>query len=303
MTVDDIKKTFWVYTTLAMYELTINNEERDVWKLYLEKKRYNSALRYCKDPAQKDKVFTAQAKDYFGQRRFKMSAEIFADSTVPFEEVTLMFVEKGEVDALRVYLSSKLSRLRKNDQTQKTMLATWLVEIYLSKLNELEDLASSAHCSPIPNEATSLIPNTEAYFLEQLDEVRDEFKTFLETYSGNLHRPTTYKLIASQGRNDEFLFFASLIGDYDKVISHWITEKNWTKALAVLSKEADPDVFYKFSPVLMENDPYETVNVWMRQSNLNPRQLIPALLRYDHKKLVEKSTQVGYLIHYIIIII
>lgn len=42
----------------------------------------------------------------------------------------------------------------------------------------------------------------------------------------------------------------------------------------------------------MENDPYETVNVWMRQSNLNPRQLIPALLRYDHKKLMEKSTQV-----------
>ncbi|KAI7896992.1 Pep3/Vps18/deep orange family-domain-containing protein [Mucor mucedo] len=258
MAVDDIKKTFWVYTTLAMYELSINNEERDVWKLYLEKKRYNSALRYCKDPAQKDKVFTAQAKDYFSQRRYKMSAEIFADSTVPFEEVTLMFVEKGEVDALRVYLTNKLNRLRKNDQTQKTIVATWLVEIYLSKLNELEDLASSAHCSPTPNEATSLIPNTEAYFLEQLDDVRDEFKSFLESYNGNLHRPTTYKLIASQGRNDEFLFFASLIGDYDKVISHWITEKNWSKALTVLSKEADPDVFYKFSPVLMENDPYET---------------------------------------------
>lgn len=43
----------------------------------------------------------------------------------------------------------------------------------------------------------------------------------------------------------------------------------------------------------MENDPYETVNVWMRQSNLNPRQLIPALLKYDHKKLMEKSTQVN----------
>lgn len=59
-----------------------------------------------------------------------------------------------------------------------------------------------------------------------------------------------------------------------------------------LKKKADPDVFYKFSPVLMENDPYETVNVWMRQSNLNPRHLIPALLRYDHKKLMEKATQV-----------
>lgn len=111
------------------------------------------------------------------------------------------------------------------------------MEIYLSKLNELEDLASSAHCSPTPTEPTSLLPNTEAYYLEQLEDVRDEFKTFLETYHGNLHRPTTYKLIASQGRNDEYLFFASLIGDYEKVIAHWITEKNWGKALAVLGKE------------------------------------------------------------------
>lgn len=107
----------------------------------------------------------------------------------------------------------------------------------MSKLNELEDLASSAHCSPIPTDGTSLPPNTEAYFLEQLEDVRDEFKAFLESHNGTLHRPTTYKLIASQGRNDEFLFFASLIGDYDKVISHWITEKNWSKALTVLSKE------------------------------------------------------------------
>jgi hypothetical protein len=114
MIVDDIKKTFWIFTSLAMYELTINNEERDVWKLYLEKKRYNLALRYCKDPAQKDKVYKAQAKDYFGQRRYKMSAEIFADSTVPFEEAALMFIEKKEIDALRIYLSNKLGRLRKN---------------------------------------------------------------------------------------------------------------------------------------------------------------------------------------------
>ncbi|EIE75688.1 hypothetical protein RO3G_00392 [Rhizopus delemar RA 99-880] len=258
MTVDDIKKTFWIYTTLAMYELTINNEERDVWKLYLEKKRYNSALRYCKDPAQKDKVFTAQARDYFGQRRYKMSAEIFANSTVPFEEVALMFVEKDEVDALRVYLTNKLTRLRKNDQSQKTMVATWLVELYLSKLNDLEDLASSAHCSPPPNEPANLEPNTREFFLEQLEDISDEFKSFLETYNGHLHRPTTYHLMTTQGRTDEYLFFASLIGDYDKVIGHWITEKNWTKALNVLSKEADPDVFYKFSPVLMENEPYET---------------------------------------------
>ncbi|KAI9279805.1 Pep3/Vps18/deep orange family-domain-containing protein [Sporodiniella umbellata] len=258
MTVDDIKKTFWIYTTLAMYELTINNEEKDVWKLYLEKKKYNSALRYCKDPGQKDKVFTAQARDYFGQRRYKMSAEIFANSTVPFEEVALMFIEKDEVDALRVYLNNKLTRLRKNEQTQKTMVATWLVELYLSKLSDLEDLASSAHHTPPSNEPVSLEPNTREFFLEQQEDICDEFRSFLETYNGNLHKPTTYHLMTRQGRTEEYLFFASLVGDYDRVISHWIAEKNWTKALSVLSKEANPEVFYKFSPVLMENEPYET---------------------------------------------
>lgn len=44
----------------------------------------------------------------------------------------------------------------------------------------------------------------------------------------------------------------------------------------------------------MENAPYETVNVWMRQPNLNPRQLIPSLLRYDHKRISDQVTQVTF---------
>ncbi|OAD75205.1 hypothetical protein PHYBLDRAFT_186318 [Phycomyces blakesleeanus NRRL 1555(-)] len=296
LTVDGIKKTFWIYTTVNMYELVIKNEERDVWKLYLEKKQYDTALQYCKDSAQKDKVFTAQARDYFGQRRFQMSAKYFAESTVPFEEVVLKFVEKEERDALRVYLTSKLNRLRKNDRTQKTIVATWLVELYLSKLNELEDLASSAHCTST-NDPSITPANSLAYYKEQQEDFQDEFKSFLETYSVHLHRPTTYKLIASHGRSSELLYYASLIGDYDRVISHWVIEKNWAEALDVLSKQANPDTFYRFSPVLMDNAPYETVNVWMRQSNLNPRQLIPALLRYDHSKIADKVTH-GREMHY-----
>lgn len=116
------------------------------------------------------------------------------------------------------------------------MIATWLVDLYLSKLNDLEDFASSAHCAPPSNDTSNPEPSAE-YFLDQLEEIRDEFKSFLETYNGYLHRPTTYHLMTSQNRTNEYLFFASLIGDYEKVISYWITEKNWTKALEVLSKE------------------------------------------------------------------
>ncbi|KAG0169863.1 hypothetical protein DFQ28_011330 [Apophysomyces sp. BC1034] len=293
MTVDDTRKTFWIYTTIAMYELKIKNEERDVWKLYLEKKQYDTALKYCTDPAQKDKVYTAQAKDYFGQRRYQMSAKYYAESTVPFEEVALQFVEKDERDALRVYLTKKLERFTKNasvanDRTQKTIVASWVVEIYLSKLDELEDLASSAHCATGGEDAATKMM---AYYNDAQEDIRDEFKSFLETYNAHLHVSTTYKLITSHGRSSEFLFYASLIGDYEKVINHWIIEKDWNKALEVLSTQASPDVFYKFSPVLMDNAPYDTVNVWMRQPSLNPRQLIPALLRYDHAKISDKVSQ------------
>ncbi|KAI7880339.1 hypothetical protein K492DRAFT_76552 [Lichtheimia hyalospora FSU 10163] len=306
MAVDDIKRTFWIYTTQTIYELSIDNEERDVWKLYLEKGQYDTALQYCKDPGQKDKVYTAQARDYFSLRRYQMSARYFAESTVPFEEVALKFVEKNERDALRTYLNNKLERFRKKDRTQKTILATWLVELYLSKMNELEDLMSSVHCTTTTNgdaattNGTAGQHNDSLYYKEQLAEIRDEFHLFLKTYCSILHKPTTYKLISSHGRNDELLDYAALIEDYERVISHWIVEKDWEKALEVLAKQANPDIFYKFSPVLMENAPYETVNVWMRQPNLNPRQLIPSLLRYDHKRISDKVTQnqaIRYLSH------
>ncbi|KAL1931607.1 hypothetical protein VTP01DRAFT_9750 [Rhizomucor pusillus] len=296
MAVDDIKKTFWIFTNQSIYELVIKNEERDVWKLYLEKGQYDTALQYCKDPAQKDKVYTARARDYFDQRRYQMSAKYFAESTVPFEEVSLKFVEKDERDALRVYLISKLERFRKKDLTQKTIVATWLTELYLSKLNDLEDMISSAHCAPVgivQDSATNgtVAHNPAAYYEELESEIRDEFKTFLDTYHNILHKATTYKLMASHGRNEELLYYATIIGDHERVISHWVVEKNWSKALEVLSKQAKPDVFYKYSPILMENAPYETVNVWMRQPNLNPRQLIPALLRYDHSRTGKEMTQ------------
>lgn len=44
----------------------------------------------------------------------------------------------------------------------------------------------------------------------------------------------------------------------------------------------------------MENAPYETVDVWMRQTNLNPRNLMPALLKYDHSKAPENITQASH---------
>lgn len=45
------------------------------------------------------------------------------------------------------------------------------------------------------------------------------------------------------------------------------------------------DLFYKFSPMLMQNIPKETVDAWIaKKDQLDPKRLIPALVQYDHNK-------------------
>ncbi|KAF9994787.1 hypothetical protein BGZ65_009573, partial [Modicella reniformis] len=97
----------------SLFELVVTKEDRDVWTLYLEKKQYDMALQYTKNAAQRDRVLTLQANHHFSQGRFTLSAKYFAQSTAPFEEVALKFVEQDERDALRTYLLTKVDKLKK----------------------------------------------------------------------------------------------------------------------------------------------------------------------------------------------
>ena len=98
-------------------------------------------------------------------------------------------MDVGERDPLRSYLISKLERTRKGvrslipclpssssdafgqDITQRMMLATWLVEFYLSKCNELEDSAASEIVS---NDVDNLRAHRTI--------VEDDLRQFLDTY-------------------------------------------------------------------------------------------------------------------------
>eukprot|EP00795_Rhopilema_esculentum_P013011 gene13011-3779_t len=74
---------------------------------------------------------------------------------------------------------------------------------------------------------------------------------------------------------------------YGRVISHHIQQDDFKSALEVLRKQGDNELFYKFSPVLMQQIPKETVDAW-KQRNLDPRKLIPALVTH------EQQTDVSY---------
>ena len=118
--------------------------------------------------AQKDKVYSAQADFYFGQGRYQLAAKYYALTQKSFEEITLKLIRKvgtghpssffryhhqppthralhvcvhtqDESEALKTFLVNKLDTFKKEDATQVTLLCTWLVEIFLNKLNDARE--------------------------------------------------------------------------------------------------------------------------------------------------------------------
>ncbi|KAG4968759.1 hypothetical protein JHK87_034410 [Glycine soja] len=95
----------------------------------------------------------------------------------------------------------------------------------------------------------------------------------------------------SYGRVEELVYFASLKGQYEIVVHHYIQQGEAKKALEVLQKPSVPiDLQYKFAPDLVALDAYETVESWMTTKNLNPRKLIPAMMRYSSEPHAKNET-------------
>lgn len=274
---DPLKMSIWCYTSQNVFKYKITREARDVWQMYLDKEEFELAKEYCRDnPAQVDRVITKQAEHLFSKGRYEDSAVLFAQTRNSFEEVALKFIRLDRKDALRSFIRKKLTSLSSHDKTQMTMLVTWLIEIFLNQLGELK-------------ERMELQPG-------KYEKVQEEFRLFLkepkikECVSHN--RGVVYDLIASHGDVEDMVFFAVLMQDFEKVISHYIQQDDYSGALEILKKQSDVELYYKFSPLLMQYIPKETVSAWIKKSSeLEPMKLIPALVQYDHDKYREQGNE------------
>lgn len=271
--VDQQKNTFWLFTSTEIFEIVVRDEDRDIWRVMLDKQQFNMALQYAHTPAQKDAVAIASGDYLAGKGLFIEAAGVYGKSSKPFEEVSLAFIDNNQNDALRKYLLTKLITYKKSSIMQRMMIATWLVEIFMAKLNSLEDT--------IKTEA-ELVENLNAdQSKEQLGSVRDEFHAFVSKHKADLDRKTIYDVISSHAREEELLYFANAINDYNYVLSYWVQRERWMEALDVLKKQTDPEVFYRYSSVLMTHVAHDLVEIIMRHPDLKPRNIIPALLDYD----------------------
>ncbi|CAI0460869.1 unnamed protein product [Linum tenue] len=290
---------FYAYDQNSVFQVSVNDEDRDMWKVYLDMKEYAAALANCRDPFQRDQVYLVQkfliflfdyfitemerfavglqADAAFSSRDFERAASFYAKISyiLSFEEVALKFISAGEQDALRTFLLHRLDNLTKDDKCQITMISTWATELYLDKINRLlleED-------STVENHGV------------EYQSIIQEFCAFLSDSKDVLDEATTMKLLESYGRVEELVYFAGLKEQHEIVIHHYLQQGETKKALELLQKPAVPiDLQYKFAPDLIALDAYETVESWMGTKNLNPRKLIPAMMRYSSETHAKNET-------------
>lgn len=269
--VDLAKKTFWIYTDASIFELVMRDEDRHVWRVYLDRGSFDVALKYAQPGIQRGTVLSFQGDRFFAEGKYIQAAQAYAQTFMrAFEEIVLRFTDADQRDALRYYLVLRLERLDKNqDVAQRIMLATWLVEIYLSKINQLEDVAAAEAASQ----------DVDNYRLETTM-ITEELFQFLTTYRSLLDPSTTFDLIKKHGRADVYLHFASVIGDHERIVRHHVQAKEWTKAIDAINKQESLQLYYSFASVLMRHAPAQTVECWTRQRKLDARKLVPALLQH-----------------------
>nr|XP_039247799.1 vacuolar protein sorting-associated protein 18 homolog [Styela clava] len=278
---DEKKGTIWTFTDRAVYKYKVFNESRNVWQMFLDDKKFDMARDYCKDnPANLDKVFTRQAEHYFEEGKYNESALYYAMTRNSFEEISLKFVRADQQEALRAFLLKKLSSLKPAEKTQTAMLVTWLVELYLNQLGKLKEENSEdyTHCEDVFKK-----------FLAQ-ENLKD---IFLE------NKKTVYDLLIGHGNIEDYVFFAVLMQDYERVITHHIQNEDYSAAIEALRKQNNINLYYKFSPILMQYIPEVTVNAWISMGkNLSPKKLIPSLINCTQGALIDRPQEaIRYLEH------
>lgn len=179
------------------------------------------------------------------------------------EEICLKFLEIDHQEALKIYLKKKLLNLKPQDKTQITMIVLWVVELHLSQLADMRF------------EGKEL---TATYA-----ELQKNFETFLtlpqvvQCIKNN--KSTIYELMASHGDKQNQIKLTIINKDFELVIRQHIYKNNYLDALDVLKSQNRRDLFYQFSPILMQEIPKQTVNALIGQGrNLLPVKLLPALV-------------------------
>nr|CAD7458172.1 unnamed protein product [Timema tahoe] len=277
ITKDPIKGTIWAFAERAVFRYKVTHEERNVWQVYVEKGEFELAKKYCRDnPAHIDQVLVKQADMY------EQSALHYAETQSSFEEIALKFLQVWEIEALKTFLIKKLEGFKPQDKTQVTMIVVWVIELFLNQLGVLRDKGEV---------------NTSQYSI--LQKQLDSFLTHKEVKECVMtNRSTIYDLMASHGDKHNLIRLTIMNKDFERVIRHHINKNNYLEALDVLKGQNKKELFYQFTPALVQAIPKQTIQALIAQGRtLSPNKLLPALVTCDDDQAGEVIRYLEFCIH------
>ena len=296
MYLDESKKCIWVQTDYSLYQISLNDENKDIWQDYLEVGEFNNAFNCCKEnPSlnkQELKINRLWAYDYFEKEDYLNASVKYSESDEKFEEVCLKFLLKSKYEELKLYLEAIFTRALTTDQeriekekmkiydpkkmkkpkntTQKFLVSTWLVEIYLN----------------------------ENYKNNQKKNRLESFRQLIREKEEFLDKDTIYQLLQNYGRIEEFIEFAELKQDYETVILHYINEKDINKALQklqnytiylgddeeVMKKLAE--IFVNYAYLFMKQLPKESIELLTKSFKkiIPPEKIVTAIMNTTENK-------------------
>lgn len=291
---DAATATVYLFTGDSLFEVSVEDEGRDMWAVHLQRREWRAAFRAAGSTAQRNAVNCAEADAAMADGEPCRAAALWGkvtSATPSFEEVALRLVETADPIALQTFLLTRLHTLGTSDKAQATMVATWLTELYLDQINRAlldvcqDNTAADANHGQMASlgSATAPVPpstagNDKGPIVADLEK---KLLDFMREHVGVMDPGVTCALLASYGRLDDLMHFASFRHDSEAVVEHLVGRGEASRALPLLRRPDTPrELIYKFAPPLMAAAAEATVDFWLScHPPLEPRRLLPALLR------------------------
>ena len=234
----------------GLYQISLKEENNDIWKDYLELGDFQAAQNLCKSEKLQQKISRINAEEEFNKNKKssrKEAAQLFAFSDEKFEVVCLKYLKEKDLEGLKLYLECfknknlQISEDDKEDTKEKTLqlslINTWLVEITLNK--------------------------------ENLD-IKD-FRALIRECKKFLYPDIIYQTLLNYGKTDEYLDFASILSHFERAIIYHINQGQINDAVELLREYASYDdqktlkilvnIFLENSHLFFKEDPSGSIDL------------------------------------------
>ncbi|XP_060661788.1 vacuolar protein sorting-associated protein 18 homolog [Drosophila nasuta] len=258
----------YVYTNKMTFTLKICREERNIWRIYLNKGQYELATAHAAEvPEHLQLVLMQRAEAAYKEGAYEAAANYYAETEETFETVCLKFMILADKRPIISYVKKRLSRLTMSDDGDKQAdalkaLIIWLIDLYLTQIN---------------------LPGKEKAWRDDWQAEYDEFMRETPVLAcTSLHRTAVQQLIGEHADPHNLAQFAISISDYEEVIGQQLKAERYAEALQTLSKQSDLSLYYKYAPQLMEHLPKQTIDALIAQgSKLDIDKVVPTLIVID----------------------